>query len=496
MRVLNTLSGRKDEFVPGGDPVKMYVCGVTPYGECHIGHAMSYIIFDVIRRYLEFRGYRVKHVQNFTDIDDKIIARSNQLGISARDLADRYIEHYFKDMDALNVQRAHVYPKATEEIFKIIEVVQGLIDKGHAYQSGGDVYFRVRSLHDYGKLSRRPIDEMRTVEDAGDKEHPMDFTLWKAAKPNEPYWESPWGLGRPGWHIECSAMCLRYLGSSLDIHGGGQDLVFPHHENEIAQSEAFTGSVPFVMYWLHNGLLQLGGEKMSKSVGNLITVQEAVTRWSPDALRLFILSSHYRSPLTYSEEGLDAAERGVGRLRLVVHREGGGESAANLEVEPYWQRFLDAMDDDFNTPQAVATLFDLSKEINWLMEEGCSVEKGKKTLVELASVLGLMLPAPKVRTVSLKAGVGLAGEERQQINQVLDDIRSELDAAHEQAVRTRIGGRQSVDVEADIELLVSIRNELRNAKKWALADRIRRRLADLDVVLEDTDQGTVWRYRR
>lgn len=496
MRISDTLSGRKDEFMPGGDPVKMYVCGVTPYSECHIGHVMSYIIFDVIRRYLEFRGYQVKHVQNFTDIDDKIIARSNQLGIQAGDLADQHIKNYFKDMDALNIKRAHVYPKATAEIPKIIEVVQGLIDKGHAYQSGGDVYFRVRSFPGYGKLSHRSVDEMRATEDTGNKEHPMDFALWKAAKPNEPCWESPWGLGRPGWHIECSAMCLRYLGSSLDIHGGGQDLVFPHHENEIAQSEAFTGSMPFVRYWLHNGLLQLGGEKMSKSVGNLITVQEALARWSPDAVRLFVLSSHYRSPLTYSEEGLDAAERGVGRLRLVVHREGNGASTAALEVEPYRQRFLEAMDDDFNTPQAVATLFDLSKEINRLVEEGCSVEKGKKTLVELAGVLGLTLPAPRVRTVSLKASVGLLSEERHQINRLLNEIGSELEAAHEQAVAARIGARQSVDIEADIELLVSIRSELRNLKKWALADRIRRRLADLDVILEDTDQGTVWRYRR
>ncbi len=318
MKVYNTLSGQKEEFLPQGDEVKMYVCGVTPYDHCHLGHAMSYIIFDVIRRYLRFRGYKVKYVQNITDIDDKIIDRANKLGISPRELAEKYTNSYFEDMDALNIERADVYPRATGEIPKIIEVIQGLVDKGYAYPAGGSVYFRVRKVADYGKLSHRSLESMRAAEGAmgsEEKEDAMDFALWKASKPGEPWWESPWGEGRPGWHIECSAMSLKYLGDTLDIHGGGQDLIFPHHENEIAQSESFTGKKPFVKYWLHNGLVQLGEDKMSKSLGNLITIKEALEKYSPDAIRIFILSSHYRSPLKYSEEGLEAAERGAERLR-------------------------------------------------------------------------------------------------------------------------------------------------------------------------------------
>jgi len=289
MKVFNTLSGRKEEFRPEGETVTMYVCGVTVYDDCHIGHAMSYVVFDVIRRYLEFKGYKVKYVQNFTDIDDKIINRAQQLGMPALELAEKYISEYFRDMDALNVKRADVYPRATEEIPKIIEVIQGLITKGYAYESGGSVYFRVRSFPDYGKLSHQSLDEMisRGSPEEGEKESPLDFALWKAAKPGEPSWSSPWGEGRPGWHIECSAMALRYLGDSFDIYGGGQDLIFPHHENEITQAESFTGVAPFARYWLHNGLLQMGEDKMSKSLGNLITVKEALKRCSPDAPALY-----------------------------------------------------------------------------------------------------------------------------------------------------------------------------------------------------------------
>ncbi len=291
MKVYNTLSAQEEEFVPQGDVVKMYVCGVTPYAESHLGHAMSYIVFDMVRRYLEFRGYKVKYVQNFTDIDDKIINRAQQAGVTPGELAEKFIAQYFADMDRLNVRRADVYPRATEEVPKIIEVVKGLMDKGHAYESGGDVYFRVKSDADYGKLSHQSLDALQAgarVEVGVDKEHPLDFALWKAAKPGEPWWESPWGKGRPGWHIECSAMSMRYLGETLDIHGGGQDLIFPHHENEIAQSEGFTGVTPFVKYWMHNGFVQLGGEKMSKSLGIFVTLKQALDRFSPDALRLFI----------------------------------------------------------------------------------------------------------------------------------------------------------------------------------------------------------------
>ena len=455
MKVYNTLSGQKEEFLPQGDEVKMYVCGVTPYADCHIGHAMSYIIFDVIRRYLQFRGYKVKYVQNITDIDDKIIDRANQLGISIGELTGKFTARFFEDMDALNISRADIYPKATEEIPKIIEVVQGLVDRGYAYPAGGSVYFRVKNVSDYGKLSHRSLESTMTTESAlgsDDKESPMDFVLWKAAKPGEPSWESPWGPGRPGWHIECSVMSLKYLGNTLDIHGGGQDLVFPHHENEIAQSESFTGIKPFVKYWLHNGLVQLGEEKMSKSLGNLITIKEALEKYSPDAIRIFVLSSHYRSPLTYSEEALEAAERGVDRLRQVVHSGSKGEKVGDrIDSELYRQRFIEAMDDDFNTPQAIATLFDLARDINRLSDEGYSVAQGQRVLLELANILGLTLKLPEEPTV---------------------------------------------DAEPLLELLISIRNQLREAKQWQLADEIRAKLDELGVALEDTPQGTVWRRKR
>ena len=454
MKVFNTLSGRKEEFLPQGDEVKMYVCGVTPYSDCHIGHAMSYIIFDAIRRYLQFRGYKVKYVQNITDIDDKIIDRANQLGVPPSELAEKYTNSYFDNMDALNISRADIYPRATEEIPKIIEVIQGLVDKGYAYPAQGSVYFRVKSVPDYGRLSHRSLESMMATEGAmgsEEKESPMDFALWKAAKPGEPSWESPWGKGRPGWHIECSAMSLKYLGDTLDIHGGGQDLVFPHHENEIAQSESFTGK-PFVKYWLHNGLVQLGEEKMSKSLGNLITVKEALERYSPDTIRIFILSSHYRSPLTYSEEGLEASERGADRLRQAAYSEAEGKKAGGgVDIEPYQQRFIKAMDDDFNTPQAIATLFDLARDINRASDEGFSVIPGQQLLVELAGVLGLTLKPPE---------------------------------------------KPSLEAEPLVELLISTRDKLREAGQWQLADDIRTKLGELDIALEDTPKGTVWKPKR
>jgi cysteinyl-tRNA synthetase len=452
LKVFNTLSGQKEEFVPQGEVVRIYVCGVTPYADCHIGHALSYIIFDVIRRYLRFRGYKVKYVQNFTDVDDKIIAQANKLGIAPRELADKFIHRYFTDMDALNITRADIYPRATEEIPKIIEVIQGLIDKGHAYQTAEGVYFRVRSDPDYGKLSHQSPDALLAgarIEAGEEKEHPLDFALWKAAKPNEPYWESPWGKGRPGWHIECSAMSLKYLGESLDIHGGGQDLIFPHHENEIAQSESFTGVVPFVRYWLHNGFVQLGEEKMSKSRGNLVTIKEVLQHSSPDALRLFVLGSHYRSPLTYSEEGLKAAERGVERLRQAIREKGEGSGMALIEIEPYRQRFIEAMDDDFNTAQAGAVLFDLAREINRASSAGFNAASAQQTLLELAGILGLTLKGKEVHPAA----------------------------------------------EPFIELLISVRDALRQEKKWQLADKIRSSLEELGIVLEDTPQGTIWKHK-
>jgi cysteinyl-tRNA synthetase len=474
MKLYNTLSGKKEEFQPQGDEVKMYVCGVTPYDDAHIGHAMSYVIFDVIRRYLKFRGFKVKYVQNVTDIDDKIIDRANKLSVPPAELAQKYAESYFEDMKKLNIEPADVYPKATGETDKIIEVIQGLIDKGFAYPAGGSVYFRVRKDPDYGKLSHRSLDAMMSAECAiggEEKEDPMDFALWKASKPGEPFWESPWGQGRPGWHIECSAMSLKYLGDQIDIHGGGQDLIFPHHENEIAQSESFTGKKPFVKYWLHNGLVQLGEDKMSKSLGNLVTIKQALEKYSPDAIRIFILSSHYRSPLTYSEEGLEAAEKAAERLTQAA--QGGGDTkAGKVDAKAYRQRFIDSMDDDFNSAQALATLFDLAREINRADEAGADASAARDTLKELAGILGLELQ--ETRTVH-KVSVG-GGEVK---------------------ISKRLSARLTVSdaVSTLVDRLVEERLNCRKEKKWQRADEIRKKLAELGVILEDTKEGTDVAYK-
>lgn len=453
MKIYNTLSAQKEEFKPLGSEVKMYVCGINPYADSHIGHAMSYVIFDVVRRYLEFRGYKVRHVENVTDIEDNIIARANKAGIPVRELTDKYTIRYFEDMAALNILKPHFTPRATETIPEIIGTTHGLIDKGYAYEVNGDVYFRVTKMPDYGKLSHRTLDSMMAgarVEPGEAKEHPMDFVLWKAAKPGEPSWDSPWGKGRPGWHIECSAMSMKFLGEQLDIHGGGQDLIFPHHENEIAQSECFTGKKPFVRHWMHNGLMQMGAEKMSKSLGNLITIREALQKYSSDGIRLFILSSYYRSPLTYSEEAIEAAERGAERLRqpLASPAKTGGEKIA---AAPFRQRFIEAMDNDFGTAQAIAALFDLAREINRGNESGKDTSEARAILQELGGVLGLTLKEPE---------------------------------------------RAFSDAGPFIELLIATRKRLREAKQFQLADEIRSKLTEMGVVLEDTPQGTVWKRKR
>ncbi len=479
MKVYNTLFGKKEGFIPEGDEVKMYVCGVTPYDDAHIGHAMSYIIFDVIRRYIKFRGYRLKYVQNVTDIDDKIINRANSLGVATGELAERYTTSFFEDMDALNIRPADIYPRATGEIPKIIEVIQGLVDKGYAYEAAGSVYFRVREVADYGKLANRNLESMMAgarIEAGKEKEHPMDFTLWKASKPGEPFWNSPWGEGRPGWHIECSAMSLKYLGETIDIHGGGQDLIFPHHENEIAQSESFTGKKPFVKYWLHNGLLQFDEEKMSKSLGNLITIKEALRRYSADAIRIFVLSSYYRSPLTYSEEALEAAEGGAERLLRVISREGGNTGADNiLDPTPYRQQFIEAMDDDFNTPKAMGILFDLARAINQAADSGSDFSEAKQTLCDMAQdVLGLKL----------------------------SDVIIRIPTAHliteAFAPEVIVGKSPNPEIELEVERLIEERNKLRKEKRWQEADEIRSRLLkDYGVTIEDTPSGTkiIWKRR-
>jgi cysteinyl-tRNA synthetase len=458
MKIFNTLSGQKEEFQPLDDTIKMYVCGVTPYDNSHFGHAMSYIFFDVIRRYIKFRGFKLKYVQNVTDIEDKIINRAKQRGISTTELAEKYTASFFEDMGALNVIRADVTPRATQEIPKIIEIIDGLVKKDYAYSTpDGSIYFRVTKDADYGKLSHRTLDGMMAgarIEIGEQKENPMDFALWKAAKPAEPSWDSPWGKGRPGWHIECTAMSIKYLGEQIDIHGGGQDLIFPHHENEIAQSESFTGK-PFVKYWIHNGFLQIGEEKMSKSLGNMMTIKEVLAKRSPDAIRIFILSSHYRSPLSFSWEGLEGAEKGAERLARAANRKNiPGNSAIPLDPGPYRTQFIASMDDDFNTAQAMGILFDLARAINQAADSGSDTSEATQVLKELSGdVMGLQLPA-----IESKA--------------------------------------ESVEAAPFIDLLVKTRYDLRQAKQYKLADEIRTKLAGLGIVLEDTPGGTVWKSKR
>ena len=455
MKLYDSLTGEKRDFAPQGDEVKMYVCGVTPYSSAHVGHAMSYVYFDTLRRYLEFLGYQVKHVQNFTDIDDKIITAAGTQGTSPVMLVEELVEEYLMDMANLNVQPAHVYPRVTDEIQPIIEMIEGLIEKGYAYESEGDVYYRVTKFKGYGKLSHRTLDGMMAgarVELNLQKDHAMDFTLWKASKIGEPSWSSPWGEGRPGWHIECSAMAVHYLGGHLDIHGGGQDLVFPHHENEIAQSEAFTGEEPFANHWVHNGLLQIDDGKMSKSFGKMVTIREALSKFSSDAIRLFFLNSHYHSPLAYSDESIEGQQRAAERLSTALEvAESGDTNAEAVDPEPFRQRFIAAMDDDLNTPQALASLFDLTREINRGHTENKRIGPAQDSLRELTGVLGLRL-YPEAEGATQPAS-------------------------------------------PFVELLAEIRQELRDAKQWELADRIRDRLQALGVSLEDSADGTKWRTR-
>jgi cysteinyl-tRNA synthetase len=464
LRIYNTLTRQKEPFEtiePG--KVRMYVCGVTPYASAHVGHAMSSIVFDVIRRYLEHIGYEVRFATNFTDIDDKIIARANREEIDPAMLTERMIADWHDEIEALNVKRATLYPRATQEIPAIVKTIEGLIDKGYAYQVDGDVYYRVRAFADYGKLSHRDLEELQAgarIEVDERKEDPLDFALWKAAKPGEPSWPSPWSAGRPGWHIECSAMVSNHLGGVIDLHGGGSDLIFPHHENEIAQSEAYLGTEPFARYWVHNGLLQLGTDKMSKSIGNIIPTKELIERGLAQAYRLMVVQSHYRAPLTFTEEALESADRGLDRLIAAAkpgkapaaETAGTGANSISSLADDVDRRFHDAMDDDFDTPGAVAALFDLARAINRAKSDGddpAAVERARKRLINLAGVLGLDLEA------TAESGAG--------------------------------------DATPFVDLLIRVRQDLRDAKQWALADTIRDGLSERGIAIEDTAAGTTWR---
>ena len=450
MRLYNTLSRSVEELVVEDNTVNMYVCGITPYAPSHLGHAMCAIVFDVIRRYLEYKGYKVNFIQNFTDIDDKMIVAANDEGIKVSDLAERNIQAYLSELDRLNVLAALEYPRATEEIDSIIRVITNLIEKGYAYEISGDVYFRVERDEDYGKLSRRNIDELLAgarLEIEEIKENPADFALWKSQKPGEPAWNSPWGQGRPGWHIECTAMSLTYLKNRIDIHGGGQDLVFPHHENEIAQSESYTGIEPFARYWMHNGTLGYGEEKMSKSLGNVFSIGEALQVFSSDALRMFFLSSHYRTPLVFSNESVESQQRALDRLKsALTAKSGDGEL---LETNLYREKFESAMDEDFNTPIAFSVIFDLARDINRESSNGINVLSAQKLLLELAKVLGITLESDK----------------------------SKADG----------------DIAPYLDLLLEVREGLRKEKQFELSDQIRDRLVDLGVSIEDTSTGARWK---
>lgn len=464
MKVYNTLSRKVEEFQtlePG--KVKMYVCGPTVYAKAHIGHAMSALVFDIIRRYLEYRGYEVRHVMNFTDVDDKIILRAQEKGVDPFKLGEMYIHEFEKHLQDFNILPATVNPRATREMEQIITMIQGLVDKGFAYDKDGDVYFRVTSDSQYGKLSGRRIDDMQSgyrIEVDERKEHPMDFALWKAAKPGEPAWDSPWGKGRPGWHIECSAMNLNHLGEQIDIHGGGNDLVFPHHENEIAQSESYTGKT-FARYWIHNGMLQMSGEKMSKSVGNLVTIEEFLENHPADALRMLVLNSGYRNPLSFSDEILAQAEKAIERLRSGLKpapaaAPGAAQSILDAlahQVETAENGFVQSMDDDFNSAGALAQLFDLVRGINQARADGAT---------------GAQLSVAQFKLRQLTTVLGLSLEKETEAHQEVDRF---------------------------VNLLIEIRRELRANKLWELSDSVRDRLAALGVVLEDSKEGTSWHWK-
>ena len=456
MKIFNTLTRQKEEFVPvQAGKAGIYACGPTVYNFIHIGNARPLCVFDVLRRYLEWRGMEVNFVQNFTDIDDKLIKKANEEGITVPQVAERYIEEFWTDVKGMNIRPATTHPRATENINEIINLISTLIEKGFAYASGGDVYFRTLKFDEYGKLSHQPLEDLEAgarIDVTEVKEHPMDFALWKGVKPGEPFWPSPWGNGRPGWHIECSAMSQKYIGDTLDIHCGGQDLIFPHHENEIAQSECACGK-PFANYWMHNGYINVDNRKMSKSLGNFFTVREVAEKYGYEPIRYLMISSHYRSPINYSVDILEQSKNALDRLytcreNLVFRLEGAesGEQTANFDK--FKEEFITAMEDDLNTADAIAAIFNLAKEINIMLggtpsKEDCTA--ALNMFDELCGVLGLVYNIDKAD-----------------------------------------------NLDAEVEELIAQRTAARKAKDFAKADQIRDQLKEMGIVLEDTPQGVKW----
>lgn len=461
MKLYNSLTRKKEEFVPIEEgKIRMYVCGPTVYNFFHIGNARPFLIFDTFRRYMEYRGYEVNYVQNFTDVDDKIIRRAQEEGLDSLEISEKYIEEYFKDADALGIRRATHHPKVTDTIPDIIAYVEKLIEKGNAYVSGGDVYYDTSTFETYGKLSGQSLDDLEAgarIEVNEQKRHPADFVLWKAKKPGEPSWQSPWGEGRPGWHIECSVMSTKFLGETIDIHAGGQDLIFPHHENEIAQSEAYSDK-PFAHYWMHNGYININNEKMSKSKGNFFTVRDILAQYEAEVLRFFILSAQYRNPINFSEELIMQASNALERLynakeNLLYAMETGGDvplTVTEIEIlsslRRHKERFIEAMDDDLNTADAISAIFELVRDINTNLQDAPTrtfAENAYKLLMELAGVLGIL-------------------------------------------------GREKGGLDEQVESMIAERQEARKNKNFARSDEIRDELKAMGIVLEDTPQGVKW----
>lgn len=462
MKVYNTLTRKKEELVPiTPGEIKMYACGPTVYNYIHIGNARPLCIFDILRRYLEYRGYNVKFVQNFTDIDDKIIRRANEEHVDFSEISERYIKEFWTDADGLNVRHATINPKATENIDAIIQIISTLIEKGYAYEAQGDVYFSTEKFKDYGKLSHQPLEDLEAgarIMVGEVKREPMDFAVWKAAKPGEPAWDSPWGKGRPGWHIECSAMNWRYLGDIIDIHCGGQDLIFPHHENEIAQSECFTGK-PFAHYWMHNGYINVDNVKMSKSLGNFFTVRDVAEKYGYEPIRYLLISAQYRSPINYSTDIIEQCIAALNRLytcrdsldfelKNAADAEHDGDKAIIDGFDKYREQFISAMDDDLNTADAIASIFELVRDIN----TNVVGKTPSKALVEGAIAM-------------------------------FDELTGVLGLVY---------NRKAETLDSDVEALIEARTNARKEKNWAEADRIRDQLKEMGIVLEDTAQGVKW----
>jgi cysteinyl-tRNA synthetase len=480
LKVYNTLSGKKEEFEPiEPGEVRMYVCGPTVYDSCHIGHARSVVFFDVVYRLLSAMGYDVTYIRNFTDVDDKIIKRANELGVTSEEISEKYINEFYRDMDALNVKRATIEPRATQHIGDIINIINVLIEKNMAYPVDGDVYFRVTAFEGYGKLSGRKLEDMEAgarIEIDERKESPFDFALWKAAKPGEPFWDSPWGQGRPGWHIECSAMSWQLLGESFDIHGGGKDLIFPHHENEIAQSEAAFGR-SFVKYWLHNGFVNINSEKMSKSLGNTTLIKDILDVFHPEAVRLFLLSNHYRSPIDFTDQSMKEASGNLDKLYALLQRV--ADTYGNLALirlnsnnmsryGQVWKDFFAAMEDDFNSAKGLAVMFEAVRKTNRLMDEinddtafdiKYQVEGLATDILKIANTLGILKEIP------------------------MDYFENKRQEALETA---------TVDP-AQIESLIAQRTAARKSKDFAMADKIRKELEEMRVAIEDRPEGTIWK---